>query len=718
MKFFSKLISTLFLASIFLSCDPVVDDSKVRRFSFALPTSEVSYESIKQLEKSFAVNLFELKDKSFLIIDAASDQDFKDVMMAIEKSDKALHDKLEKSLLDRVYKLEQQNEYSAPEGQLIDVQENIKRYVLTLEIVNDPELKKEYKRVHGMGMAWPEITANMKSVGVRDMEIYIEGYQAYLIMDTKPDFDFAKDGEKWSKLPRESEWQEYVAKFQKVDPQSKATEKWQEMKLVYNSKLKTTGEVKEFEESWQSLKEYKIPDWMKDSKFGIFIHWGPNAVAETHTDWYGRWMYLDSGNYNPQTGVRTDGKPHPAYYHHKEKFGDHLTFGFKDLIPKYTMENFNPEEWVSLFKKAGAQYVVPVAEHHDSFALYESSITPYNAVDMGPKRDIFKDLVEEIRKQGLVAGASSHLAFNWNFFNQQDYFDTGDPKYSELYAPPHKKGDPVSEEWLENVWWPRTKEIIDKYQPDILWFDFFLDRPEFAPYHKKLAAYYYNSGLKRGTEVVLQTKNYKYYSYPIGTHQLDLERSKLDSIRPEYWQTDTSIGKNSWYYNKDWIAKSAGELIADLVDIVSKNGCLLLNIGPKYDGTIPQDQRQTLLEMGEWLELNGEAIYGSTYWKTYGEGPTKTNMGHLSEDKNQKFTEQDIRFTQNNDHVYAFVLTPPTGNIEIGYMNSSNIKIQSIELLGQDQEVTYQQNSDKLVIERPNKPSVKNVWVFKIKPTT
>ncbi|AUP78008.1 alpha-L-fucosidase [Flavivirga eckloniae] len=489
--------------------------------------------------------------------------------------------------------------------------------------------------------------------------------------------------------------------------------------ICFNCKSKKEEEVKEdtvfkYEENWESLKEYSIPQWMKDVKFGIFIHWGPNSVAKLHTDWYPRWMYLDSGIVNPQTGEVINDKPHPAVAYHKKTFGDQKDFGYKDLIPMFTMEKFNPKEWVDIFKKSGAQYVVPVAEHHDGFALYESSITPYNAVDMGPKRDIFKALTNEIKKQGLISGASSHLAFNWNYYNQQDYFDTGDPKYADLYAPPHKMGDSVSTKWLADVWWPRTKEIIDLYQPDILWFDFYLDRPEFVPYHKKLAAYYYNSGVARGKDVVLQTKNYKFESYPKGTHMLDLERSKLDSIRNEYWQTDTSIGKNSWYYAENWIPKSAEELVADLVDIVSKNGCLLLNIGPKYDGTIPEDQQKTLLDMGKWLKVNGEAIYGATYWEVYGEGPTRTNLGHLSESKNKKFTQQDIRFTTKGDALYATVLVPPTEEVQIKYLKTSKIKVKSIELLGYEGEIKFEQNDEGLKIALPKEENLEYAWVFKI----
>ena len=480
-----------------------------------------------------------------------------------------------------------------------------------------------------------------------------------------------------------------------------------------DSSPKEKNEIK-YEENWESLKQYEIPQWMKDSKFGIFIHWGPNSVAEKYTDWYPRWMYSDKGVANPQTGIANNGNPHPAVAYHKEKFGDQKDFGYKDLIPMWTMENFDPKSWVDLFKKSGAQYVVPVAEHHDGFALYESSITPWNAVDMGPKRDVLKDLTDEIKKQGLICGVSSHLAFNYNFYNQQPYFDNSDPKYADLYAPPHKMGDSVSADWLAKTWWPRTKEIIDKYDPDILWFDFYLDRPEFAPYHKKLAAYYYNSGLKRGQDVVLQTKNYKYESYKKGTHMLDLERSKMNDIKKEYWQTDTSIGKNSWYYATNWKPKSANDLIADLMDIVSKNGCLLLNIGPRKDGIIPDDQKKTLLDIGKWLQTNGEAVYGSKYFDIYGEGPTETATGHLSESKNKGFTQADIRFTTNNDVLYAAVLKTPTKDIHVRYLTDSKIKIKSIELLGSNAKIEFKQSAEGTTITLPKAVNLEYAWVFKI----
>ncbi|RED96550.1 alpha-L-fucosidase [Marinoscillum furvescens] len=701
---FKSLYSILLLTFLFGACDQA-DPLKARRFSFVLPTDANLLSILENTPDGLETEVYKTDEHTFLLVDAPSDYDLSRLRKAFSGNSE-IQDLL-KSPLERIYKLEQQANYSAQNGQLITrEQQDSKRYVLTLEIVNDLNLLKMYKHVHSMGMAWPEITENMKTVGIRDMEIYLDGYRAFLVMDTKPDFEWEDEGEQWGTLPREKEWQEYVAKFQKVDPQSKAAEKWAAMKRITA-----------YQASWESLSNYEIPQWMKDSKFGIFIHWGPNSVPEMHTDWYSRWMYLDSGRVDHMTGEKTSDTPHPAHVFHKENFGDPKKFGFKDLIPMWTMEKFDPKEWVSIFKQSGAQYVVPVAEHHDGFALYESSITPYHAVAMGPKTDVLKALTDEIKKQGLICGVSSHLAFNWNFYTQKPHFDTWDPQYADLYAPRHEPYSPASEEWLAETWWPRTKEIIDNYQPDILWFDFYLDRPEFAPYHKKLAAYYYNSGLKRNQTVVLQTKNLRYQSYREGTHMLDLERSKMDSLRSEYWQTDTSIGKNSWFYTKNWIPKAPGDLIADLMDIVSKNGCLLLNIGPRKDGIIPDDQKETLLAIGEWLKVNGEAVYGSSYWRTFGEGPTETATGHLSEDKNSGFTQEDIRFTKNNGFLYATVLAPPTRDITIRSLSTDQLSIQSIELLGYDGSITYQQNADGLSIKRPKSTQLQHAWVFKITPS-
>ncbi|MEC3907202.1 alpha-L-fucosidase [Tamlana sp. 2201CG12-4] len=467
-----------------------------------------------------------------------------------------------------------------------------------------------------------------------------------------------------------------------------------------------------YEENWKSLQQFEIPKWMEDAKFGIFIHWGPSAVPAKYSDWYPMRMYMSG-----EEGISK--KEHPAYKFHKETFGDQSKFGFKDFIPMFKAEKFNAKAWVELFKKAGAKYVIPVAEHHDGYALYNSTKTRWNSVDMEPHIDILKELKKEIQAQGLIFGASSHLAYNYNFYPKSEKFDTWDSKHVDLYSPNKILNGPISDEWIKTVWWPRTKEIIDLYEPDILWFDFYLDKPEFIPYHKKLAAYYYNKGLQNNKTFVLQTKNMKQESYPKGTHMLDIERGKLADIRDEAWQTDTSIGANSWYYDDRWISQTPNYIIDELIDIVSKNGALLLNVGPKADGTIPEIQRNTLLDIGNWLDINGEAIYGTRPWKNFGEGNTEMVEGHLNEGENTKFSSSDIRFTKKNNTLYAIVMDWPGAKEAISIQSLSKsaqpeLKIKDLSLIGYNGDIVWSRENDALKITFPDQKPCDYAYVFKI----
>ena len=467
----------------------------------------------------------------------------------------------------------------------------------------------------------------------------------------------------------------------------------------------TKDSVKLFEPNWKSIKKnYKDPEWFNDQKFGIFIHWGAYSVPAHGSEWYPRRMYMDTATFTAQLKPQHEG-PNETYLYHKKKYGDQKEFGYKDFIPMFKAEKFDPKEWISLFKKAGARYVVPVADHHDGFAMFASKTTRWNSANMGPKRDILGELFEEGRKQGLIMGASSHYAFNWSFYNKKDHFDTVDPEYADLYSPKGKDlQEPVSEEFKQ-LWWDRTVDLIDNYQPEILWFDFYLDIPDYEEIRPKLAAYYYNKGIEWGKEVVINDKNLFHEAFPEGTVIYDLERGKLPGIRKLPWQTDTSIGKNSWGYVTNEEAKTPNSLVDDLVDIVSKNGNLLLNVGPRPDGTIPEDQQETLLKIGSWLEMNGEAIYSSEYWKTFGEGPTEEEGGYMSEHAKKKdFTAQDIRFTKKGDKLYAIMLDWPTDSkiniksLAKGGEYSEGLDIKSVRLLGSDAQVKFNQTDAGLSV--------------------
>ena len=460
-----------------------------------------------------------------------------------------------------------------------------------------------------------------------------------------------------------------------------------------------------YEPSWESLQAYEVPAWFRDAKFGIFIHWGVYSVPAFGSEWYPRLMYMDSAVWNAEFEIQRVG-PSAVHAHHVENYGHPGEFGYKDFVPMFKAEKFDANQWMEVFKGAGAKYIVPVAEHHDAFAMYDSKFTRWNAVNMGPKRDVLKELFAAAGKAGLKTGASSHYAFNWAYFNRKPEFDNWNPEYFDLYGHNLQKNDHMDEKHL-TTWWNRTTDIIDNYHPDILWFDFYWDKEVFRPYHKKLAAYYYNKGLEWNKEVVLQGKNFGgFESFPEGTFLYDLERGKLADIRKEPWQTDTSIGKNSWGYVSNWITKTPNQLVDDLADIVSKNGCLLLNVGPKADGTLPEDQVEVLMEIGKWLEVNGAAIYGSRPWRIFGEGPTAVATGHHTEGKNKDFTAKDFRFTTNHDKLYAIAMEGPENNaLQIKSLANGSEHCQwditNVKLLGSDLPLEWNHDPEGLSVNLP-----------------
>ncbi len=459
-------------------------------------------------------------------------------------------------------------------------------------------------------------------------------------------------------------------------------------------KVKAQGR---YESTWESLKKYQVPDWFRDAKFGIFIHWGVYSVPAFGSEWYPRQMYQ---------------KGSEEYKHHIATYGPHAKFGYKDFIPQFKAEKFDPRQWVDLFKKAGAKYVVPVAEHHDGFAMYKTALTKWNAFEMGPKRDVLGELATEIKKQGLIFGLSSHRIEHWWFMNGGKKFDSDvlDDANAAFYGPAREESETPSPEYM-NDWLLRNTELINNYQPQLFWFDWWIEQPAMDPYRKSFAASYYNKGLEWNKGVVV---NYKNIAYPDGAAVLDIERGKLAGIRPQAWQTDDALGNKSWGYTTNNDFKDAQYVITNLIDIVSKNGNLLLNIGPKPDGTITDEETKTLLGTGKWLEVNGEAIYGTRPWKIFGEGPTESASGSFVDQK-KPFTAQDIRFTTKGDTLYATALGIPTANTFIKALSAKagNGIVAAVELLG-GEKLSWTQQLDALVIKPAKSYPSENAVVYKI----
>jgi alpha-L-fucosidase len=468
-----------------------------------------------------------------------------------------------------------------------------------------------------------------------------------------------------------------------------------------------------FEPTWESLQAYECPQWFHDAKFGIYTHWGPYSVPSWENEWYPRLMYAKEDQ----------GRGRMFYDHHKETWGDVSVFGYKDFIPLFTAEKFNADEWAELFKKAGAQFAGPVAQHHDGFAMWDSKLTRWDAMDMGPKRDIMGELAAAVRARDMRFVTSFHHAFHWRYYEPSygiENSDTRDPEYAginRIYPPLHEPGAPESKEFLDN-WKARVCEVIDKYQPDYLWFDFGWQQPGFEEYKKELLAYYYNEAMKWGKEVVV---SYKEDHLPEGVAILDLERGQMDTLSSRKWITDTSVGLKSWCYIDAPDYKSVNTLVDNLIDIVSKNGNLLLNVGPRPDGTIPEEQRDLLLGIGAWLDVNGEAIYGTRPWMKFGEGPTKMASGHMTENQNRgsAYTAEDIRFTTREGCLYAIALDwPADGIVHVKSLNDGvevlSQGITSVSLLGSDQALEWTMDKEGLHVLLPAERPCDHAYSLKI----
>ena len=461
--------------------------------------------------------------------------------------------------------------------------------------------------------------------------------------------------------------------------------------------LKTVDEIiaaGPYKPEWGSLMGARVPEWFTQRRLGIFSHWGIYSVPAKFHEWYSRNMYIQGG---------------PEREHHVKTYGEN--FGYKDFIPLFTAENFDPAEWITLFKNAGAGYIFPVAEHHDGFQMYDSALSDWNAVKMGPKRDLIGALKAEAEKQGLVFCTSSHRAEHWWFMGHGKEYpsDVCEPmKKGDFYWPAMPEPDNQSltsqpyptEEYL-NDWLARTAEIILKYQPKLLYFDWWIQHEAFKPYLKKLAAFYYNCGKRWGTGVMIC---YKHDAMMFGSGIVEVERGSFADAKPYPWQTDTAVAYNSWCYTDLLQYKSSNEIVCTLVDVVSKGGNLLLNVGPRADGTIPEGDRKILTDLAAWMAVNGEAVNGTKVWRRSQEGPTASSEGQFNEAA-KDYTCHDFRFTVGGGAVYAVCLKcPEDGCFTVKALADSpdqNVPefhglVERVEVLGYPGEVFWTKNAQGL----------------------
>lgn len=487
-------------------------------------------------------------------------------------------------------------------------------------------------------------------------------------------------------------------------------------------------ETKKYTEDWESLaKANTVPEWFQDAKFGIYAHWGPVSQvfegAEKNTwlgGWHGMTMYENKGVRNWVTGevsTNKDGtpnnKPSTNYTHHVNKYGDPAEFDYKYLIERFDPSGFNAKEWADLFALSGAKFAGPVAIHHDNFAMWNSEATRWNSVKYG-NVDVSGELKKEIEAHGMKYMASFHHAFTWMYWAPaHEYFDI-DPADYDLYTDKHAYSDIEPSKEFYDQWWAILKEFIDVYEPDLIWFDWWLENMN-EETRKMFLAYYYNKGEEWGKDVAVC---FKETTFPEETAIRDYERGRPNQPKKRGWLTDTSPG--AWFYRANAKFVSANDLVDILIDIVAKNGNMLLNVPPDPDGTIPQVMVDLLTEMGAWLEVNGEAIYKTRVWNVFGEGPTRLpDGGHKVEKKKIVYTNKDIRFTKGSEDVfYAIVMDKPGAQLEIKSLGSQlgvlNAKIESIELLGSDEDISWERTSEALVIKSPKNFPTDYAHAYKI----
>ena len=508
-----------------------------------------------------------------------------------------------------------------------------------------------------------------------------------------------------------------------------------------------------FQPTWSSLENYQVPEWFRNAKFGIWAHWGPQCV-EGSGDWMARSMYMEGSS---------------EYKHHVEHYGHPSEVGFKDIIPLFKAEKWNPDKLVAFYKKIGAQYFLALGNHHDNFDLWDSKYQPWNSVNMGPKRDILAEWERAARKYELPFGISFHADHAWTWYEPAQRYDRNGPKAGIPYDGTLTKADGKGEWWegydpqdlyaqnhplskgswadgmIHSQWawgngaclptqeyctnfYNRTIDAINRYNPDLIYFD--VTVVPFYPVSDaglKIAAHFYNHNMaahKGKLEAVMLSKI-------LDENQRkaivwDVERGAPNQIIEQPWQSCSCIG--GWHYNtsiyeNNWY-KSAADIVKLLVDIVSKNGNLLLSVPLRADVTFDEKEEKILNEFGDWMAMNREAIYSTRPWEVFGEGPIaeadiKINAQGFNEGAYSKATAQEIRFTQTKKDLYATVLAWPMENRILikSLAEGSKLfpgKISKVELLGYGK-VTFTRTAQGLLVNMPEKQVNDIAPVLKIK---
>ncbi|TWU32328.1 alpha-L-fucosidase [Novipirellula artificiosorum] len=478
-----------------------------------------------------------------------------------------------------------------------------------------------------------------------------------------------------------------------------------------------------YQATWESIARAPVPQWWGQGKFGIFIHWGPYSVAG--------YKYRNRGY---AEAITSDLYKNPDNYLEfmTAKFGAAPPeFGYKDMVPLFKADKWDPAAWAKLFKESGARYVIPTGEHHDGFVLWDSDLTPWTATKKGPMRDLIGDLANAVRAEGLKFGVSYHRERHPNRFTSEFIVDAEPfeqvaeeirrmPESESLYGPFQ-----YSDEFIQD-YVARWVEIQNQYRPDFMWIDdvpiFYraADDPQVDKFQiafRKMIAGYLNAGQKWGKEVYFNNKG-KQANWPLGVGCREADNLQMETIGPR-WQNPATLGTSYAYMATEEegdLYKSSSELVWLLCDVVSKNGNLLLNIGPRADGTIPEGMQRRLRDMGAWLELNGEAIYGSSPWKVFGE-----HEGEIVEEEDVFYTkhamrvhEREIRFTTKPGAIYVIDLQPNGSNVSLKTFAEFDETIESISLLGSERPVQWNLTSSGLVLTPPHGAALRHAAVYKV----